>query len=114
MNPLLVALWAAQLVAYSRVVTPPADTTIMIQGFGYTPKRLEVKQGTRVRWDNRDEIEHTVTAVADSGAPRFEGVMGGKGQFFRYTFDRAGTFVYTCARHSFMRGEIRVLAKGDQ
>lgn len=115
MSPLLVALWAALLVAIPRVEAPRADTTILIQGFGFKPKRLEVPLGTRVRWDNRDEIGHTVTATSDSGAaPLFDGVMEGKGQSFGFTFDRAGTFVYTCARHSFMRGEIRVIAKGDQ
>ena len=99
---LWIVLGAALLAAFAH----PSDTTVVIRGFGYTPKTLEISVGTRVRWDNQDEIEHTVTAASDSDmAPVFNGVMAGKGQ--------AGTFVYTCSRHAFMRGEIRVTPRGD-
>ncbi len=89
------------------------DTAVVIHTFGFRPKQLEVRVGTRVVWTNDDEVEHTVTAVADSGAPLFSGVLSGKGKTFNLTFDRAGTFAYQCTRHTFMRGEIRVTSKGD-
>lgn len=94
--------------------SPPPDATVAIKGFGYAPKSLVIPAGTRVTWDNEDEIEHTVTALADSGAaPLFNGSLSGKDQTFSFTFDRAGTFVYQCARHTFMRGAIRVAPTGD-
>ena len=53
---------------------PLPPTEVAIQGFGYKPKQLEITVGTRVVWTNADEIEHTVTAVADSGStPLFNG-----------------------------------------
>lgn len=107
-----IMLGAVVLAAFSRAPSP--DTTVVIKGFGFTPKTLEIPVGTRVRWDNQDEIEHTATAASDSGAvPLFNGVMAGKGQSFSFTFDRAGTFVYACSRHAFMRGEIRVTPRGE-
>jgi len=107
-----IMLAAVLLAAFSRA--PASDTTVVIKGFGFRPKTLEIPVGTRVRWDNQDEIEHTATASSDSGAaPFFNGVMAGKGQSFSFTFDRAGKFVYACSRHSFMRGEIRVTPRGD-
>jgi plastocyanin len=60
--------------------------------------------------DNQDQIEHTVTAgVPDTVLTDFEGSLAGKGSTFGVTFDRAGSYRYFCARHHFMRGEIRVL-----
>ena len=93
-------------------VRPPME--VVIQGFGFKPKLLEVEVGTRVVWTNADEIEHTVTAVADSDVkPRFDGDLPGQGKTFSFNFESAGTFVYQCARHTFMRGEIRVTPKGE-
>jgi plastocyanin len=94
---------------------PGADSTVLIQTFGFRPKELAVPVGTRVVWTNDDEVEHTVTAVTDSGTPPpFNGVLQGKGKTFSFTFDRPGTFIYQCARHTFMRGEIRVTPKGER
>ena len=118
MKPLLVVVGATLLAVpvrpSGRAPGPVApDSTVLIKGFGFKPQTLEVAVGVRVRWDNEDEIQHTVTADADSGAaPAFDGVMAGKGQSFSVTFDRAGTYAYHCARHTFMRGEIRVITKG--
>lgn len=97
------------------ITAAPPPMAVAIQGFGYKPKLVEITQGTRVVWTNADDIQHTVTALADSGqTPLFNGDLPGKGKTFGFTFDRAGIFVYQCARHSFMRGEIRVTSKGEQ
>jgi plastocyanin len=93
----------------------PADRVVAIHGFGFKPDTLVIAAGTSVVWTNQDEIEHTVTAVADSGtSPVFNGVLAGVGKTLRLTFDHAGSFSYACARHSFMRGVIRVTSQGDR
>ena len=112
-RPIAVILLAALALA-ARSSRPAGDTTVLIQTFGFRPKALAVPAGTRVVWTNDDEVEHTVTALADSGeTPLFDGVLQGKGKTFSITFDRPGTFIYQCARHTFMRGEIRVTPKGE-
>jgi plastocyanin len=98
-----------------RAPAPTGDTAVAVQGFQFKPKVLQVPVGTRVVWTNWDEIEHTVTATADSGAaPVFDGALAGNGRSFAVVFDQAGTYAYVCARHTFMRGEIRVIAKGER
>ncbi len=93
----------------------PPERAVTIHGFGFRPDTLGIAPGTSVVWTNQDEIEHTVTTVADSGAvPAFNGVLAGAGTTVRFTFDHAGTFSYACARHSFMRGVIRVTSQGDR
>lgn len=59
---------------------PGADSTVLIQTFGFRPKELAVPVGTRVVWTNDDEVEHTVTTVVDSGTPPFNGGRQGKGK----------------------------------
>lgn len=114
MKSIAVALLAVLALA-ARSSRSATDSTVLIQTFGFRPKQLAVPVGTRVVWTNDDEVEHTVTAVADSGTtPQFSGVLEGKGKTFSFSFDRPGTFNYQCARHTFMRGEIRVTPKGER
>ena len=91
----------------------PAAVTIKTFGFG--PKVLQVTAGTTVVWTNEDDIEHTIT----SGAPdrpdgAFDHALAAKGATASVRFDTAGTWSYFCTRHSFMRGEVRVLPKGER
>jgi plastocyanin len=112
MKPLPVYALLAVLTAHL-ALAGHAEAAVTIHGFGFKPDTAVVPVGTPVVWTNQDEIEHTVTA-ADSGAqPGFNGVLAGAGKTFRFTFTHAGTFPYTCARHSFMRGTIRVTPMGD-
>jgi plastocyanin len=92
-----------------------APAAITIKTFAFGPKTLEVRTGTTVVWTNADDIEHTVT----SGAPDrpdggFDHPLAAKGATASERFDTAGTWSYFCKRHSFMRGEIRVVPKGEK
>jgi len=82
---------------------------IAIQTFQFQPARLEVAAGSTVRWTNRDEIEHIVTA----GTPErptgvFRASLDGKGTTMNVVFTTPGDFQYFCDRHQSMRGEIVV------
>ena len=93
------------------------DTTVAIRVFQYSPRVLEVEAGTRISWHNGDEIEHTVTSGApDSADGRFNAVLAGKGSVHRLELTQPGVYRYHCARHHFMRGEIRVTPRktGDK
>jgi len=79
-------------------------TTIKIKAFAFKPKKINVTAGTKVRWINKDEIVHTVTARDD----RFDAALDGKGSRFDVTFREPGRYAYFCARHPGMRGAIVV------
>ena len=109
-------LWITTAAALAMGIRPSAvgQPTVVIQTFAYRPKVLHVPAGAAVVFANRDEIEHTVTSdTTDMSEGRFAGVLAGKGRTFSVTFQRAGTYRYFCARHTFMRGEIRVTPPGD-
>jgi plastocyanin len=105
---------AGTISAAPSIPAPSRDTTIAIQTFRFRPAELEIPVGTRVTWNNSDDIEHTVTAgIPDSAGGAFNGKLAILGATFAQTFNRAGTFAYFCDRHHFMRGTIRVTPTGE-
>jgi plastocyanin len=89
--------------------------SVAVRTFQFAPERLTVKAGTRVVWLNEDEIEHTATAGSAPGRDSlFDLPLAHKGARAAFTFEQPGSFAYYCAKHPFMRGEIRVTPKGDK
>jgi plastocyanin len=74
-----------------------------IDSYLYLPATITVPVGTTVRWTNRDQVKHTVTATNGS----FSGYVS-QGAAFSRRFDTAGTFDYFCAIHQSMRGTVIV------
>jgi plastocyanin len=99
-----------------RKAAPPAgarpvttDTTgaplVHIANLAFAPKELQVRAGTRVRWVNDDQVQHTVTADDGSlSSPLIDG-----GQTYERVFDRPGTYPYHCTPHPFMTARVTVV-----
>lgn len=101
--------------ALAAVVLSVPDPGVTVKTFAFGPKTLEVTRGRTVTWSNADDIEHTVT----SGTPEhpdgaFDHLLATRGATASVRFDSVGTWSYFCKRHSFMRGEIRVIPKGER
>jgi plastocyanin len=87
------------------VAAPPTtDVQILAKGFMFTPTKLTVKAGTRVRWVNQDEEPHTV--VSADGLFR-SGALDTKDSF-SYTFKKPGTYRFICSIHPQMVGTVVV------
>ena len=86
-----------------KTATPSANS-VNIKGFAFSPKALEIKAGTTVRWKNEDPTEHTATAKDQS----FGSDPLGRGETFEVLFRNAGTFRYFCAIHPTMQGTVKV------
>lgn len=88
---------------------PP--NTVLVKGMSFTPAKLAVKVGDTVTWKFDDQgVAHNVVSVIknihdpqpiNSGNPQMRGE-------FKYTFNEAGTFDYTCAPHPDMLGQVIV------
>lgn len=99
-----------------------ATAAIAVVDFAYDPAALEVAAGTTVTWTNEDDILHTVTSgegrrqgvpgVSEGETARpddlFEGSLEDRGAAFSFTFTDPATFVYHCAIHAGMTGEVIV------
>jgi plastocyanin len=73
--------------------------------WGYAPKVVTVKLGTRVTWTNNGAVIHTVTA--DGGRTFESGNMAPEARF-SFTPTAPGTFSYHCTYHPWMKGTLIV------
>ncbi|HEY8032301.1 MAG TPA: cupredoxin family copper-binding protein [Methylocella sp.] len=81
-----------------------ADIEVKIDNFAFTPSELTVTAGTTIIFRNRDDIPHSV--------------VGAKGEFhskaldtddsFLFTFEKTGTYRYSCGLHPQMQGKVVV------
>jgi plastocyanin len=83
-----------------------ADGSVAMAGFAFDPATITVEVGDSVTWRNEDSAPHTATA--DDGSFDTGNVASGADD--SVTFDRAGTFAYTCTIHPSMRGTVVVQA----
>ncbi len=79
-------------------------TVVRIANLSFNASELRVRAGTRVRWVNADQVQHSVTA--EDGA--FDSGLIDPGQSFERVFDRPGTYAYHCTPHPFMHGRVIV------
>ncbi len=84
-----------------------STNAVAIKNFQFTPKKIEVKAGTKVTWTNQDSAVHTVTS--DEGAPTtFDSGNLAQGKTYSFTFDKPGTYQYHCEIHVSMKGTVVV------
>jgi plastocyanin len=77
-----------------------AGTTVTIRYEAYSPKTLKIKVGTTVRFVNKDDLTHTVTANDNSfGSPPMS-----KNHAWKHAFTAPGKYAYHCKFHPFMTG----------
>src|SRR5919197_3351347 len=77
----------------------------------YNPSPLKVKAGTTVTWTNNDSTLHTVSSgLPEQGAvgTLFDSSLIAPGKTYTHTFDKPGTFDYSCTLHPFMHGQVIV------
>lgn len=79
-----------------------ARTRVKIVDFSFKPKRVEIPQGTVVKWVNRGSEAHTVT----SNTGKFDSGEIAPGDSYRRRFKQTGVFKYHCEIHPEMRGRI--------
>lgn len=81
--------------------TQSGVTQVDISVFSFNPRSITIARGEKVRWTNKDAIEHTVTGTG------FDSRLAPQQSFTR-TFDTAGTFTYQCSIHPEMQGVVIV------
>jgi plastocyanin len=60
---------------------------VSIQNFSFKPANITIKQGTKVKWINKDSTAHTVTANKKNS---FDSGRLGPGKRYTHTFKSAG------------------------
>ena len=83
---------------------PATDVQVKIDNYAFEPATITVPTGTSIRWVNRDEMVHNVVASDKS----FKSKVLDTNEEFRYTFEKPGTYSYSCSIHPKMTGKIVV------
>jgi plastocyanin len=94
--------------------TPAADSgaaatagnaiVIRVANLAFGEPALHVRAGTRVRWVNDDQVQHSVTAEDGS----FDSGLIEPGRSYERVFERPGEYGYHCTPHPFMRARVIV------
>lgn len=82
----------------------PVETRVGIDNFTFKPDTITVPVGTKLVWENNDDIPHSI--VESTG--KFHSAALDTEDKFSFTFDKAGTFEYFCGLHPFMKGKVVV------
>lgn len=86
------------------------DHLVEMKGSAFVAGNITISKGATVVWVNRDtperfdDLRHDVISP-DGG---FSSPLLGTGEIFRYTFENAGRFLYSCEPHPWMVGQIQV------
>ena len=89
-------------------INQPANTTVTIQNFAFSPSTMVVHTGTTITWKNADSVAHTVTETDGRQGP--DSASLDPGQSYSFTFKDVGTYHYHCSIHPEMTGTITVTA----
>lgn len=82
--------------------------TVHMRDSSFQPTATKVAVGQTVAFVNDDEVLHNVTGGDKS---LHSGDIAG-GKTWKFTFDKAGTYRYTCTYHPWMTGEVDVSDAG--
>lgn len=99
------------LVALTFLAGLPLQTLAQAQEVGisdykFQPAELKIKAGTTVKWINNEKrVSHSILFTGPGG---FESERIFPGDAWQRTFDKPGSYPYTCGPHPEMKGRIEV------
>lgn len=80
------------------------QVAVSIKNFKFAPQDIVVRAGTTVVWTNDDSVPHTVES--SDGTLKSDELS--KGDTYKFTFTKAGTYDYHCGIHPSMHGSVTV------
>jgi plastocyanin len=96
---------AVTCAVYAAVAAPSAESRVTIDNFTFTPDVITIPKGTKIEWENDDDIPHTV--VETQG--KFLSPALDTEDKYAFTFDAPGTYEYFCSLHPHMKGKVVVM-----
>lgn len=105
------AMMVAALVA-AALSAPANDASaevveVKIENYKFQPEKVTVKAGATVKWTNNEKrASHSIWFKAERIA---ESERMFSGDSWERTFDKPGTYPYTCGPHPEMQGVVEVI-----
>lgn len=103
---ILVGALALSLAAVLTGTSPvsAARTRVKIVDNAFKAKKVEIPQGTSVKWTNRSTGNRTHTVTSNTGL--FDSGDLAPGESFKFRFNDTGVFKYHCEIHPEMKGRV--------
>ena len=102
----IAVLWGLTFLAGFPMHGLAQTVDVSIKDYKYEPAELKVKVGTTVKWTNNEKrVSHSVLFTGPGG---FESERFFPGESWQRTFDKPGTYPYTCGPHPEMKATIVV------
>lgn len=79
---------------------------VKIEKYKFQPETITVKAGTTVKWTNNEKRASHSIWFKNEGIPESERMLSGDS--WERTFDKPGTYPYTCGPHPEMNGVVEV------
>jgi plastocyanin len=98
------AAGVAMCCAAYALAAPPAESRVTIDNFTFKPDAITVPVGTRLTWENDDDIPHSIVETMG----KFHSPALDTEDKYAFTFDKPGTFEYFCGLHPHMKGKVVV------
>ena len=98
------AAGAAVCCAVYAALAAPGELDLTIDNFTFKPDTISVPTGTKIVWQNNDDIPHSI--VETTG--KFHSPALDTEDKFSFTFDKAGSYEYFCGLHPHMKGKVVV------
>ena len=102
----LVALAVAVMGLDAAPATAGEVVEVAIANYKFQPETLTIKAGTTVKWTNNEKrATHSIWFKGEA-IPESERLLSGDS--FERSFDKPGTYPYTCGPHPEMHGVVEV------
>jgi plastocyanin len=98
------AVTCAVYVAVAVAAAPPIESKVTIDNFTFKPEVITIPKGTKLEWENDDDIPHTI--VETQG--KFHSPALDTEDKYAFTFNVPGTYEYFCGLHPHMKGKVVV------
>ena len=79
------------------------EVNVSIQNFAFNPSAFGIEKGTRVTWNNNDDVSHRVQLDTGVGSMEMK-----EGDTWFFVFKESGKYTYHCSIHPSMVGTIYV------
>lgn len=87
------------------------EIVIPIENYSFAPRDISVSRGTKITWQNRDRLSHTINSDPHPGHTYFPALNSrilNYNDSFSVVFNEPGVYLYHCSVHPEMSGVIVV------
>jgi plastocyanin len=99
-------LLAVFMFVFATMAVAGDEVVVSIEKMQFVPQHIRIKPGTTVKWVNNEKRNNHSILFESENLPESERFF--PGESWQRTFDKPGTYPYTCGPHREMTGVVEV------